>query len=104
MIEKANPRARAVAIAGMLAIVVIGVVLIGSADFYRSAVIDWIARDPARSRSRAVSVSVALAAAVILPALGASAYLWRVGVRVVRDERFPPRDTMLIVDMLVVEG
>ncbi len=104
MIEKADPRLRAVVIPAVLALVVSGVVLIAAADTWRSALIDWVARDPARSRSRSVAVSMALAAAVIAPVLAAAAYLWHFGVRVARDRRLPPRGMRLVVDMVVQEG
>jgi hypothetical protein len=67
-------------------------------------VIDWVMQDPARSRSRAVTVSIALAAAVVLPVLGAAAYLWRFGIRTVRDQRFPPHGTLVLVDTVILEG
>ena len=104
MIDKADPRMRAMVIPAAVALVVIGVVLIVSADSWRAALLDWVVRDPARSRSRAVGLSMALAGAVIVPVLAAAAYLWRFGVRVMRESRFPPRGARLIVDMVVAEG
>jgi hypothetical protein len=103
VIEKADPRLRAVVMPAITAIVAIGLVLAASADTWRSAVIDWVLRDPAQSRSRAVAVSIALAAAVLVPVVAMAAYLWRFSARVMRDRRFPPRGTRLIVDMIVQE-
>jgi hypothetical protein len=104
MIEKADPRIRAVAIPVIAGIVVIGLVLIVTADAWRSAAIDWVLRDPSQSHSRAVALSIALAASAIVPVLAAAAYLWRFGGRVLRDGRFPPRRARLLVDMVVEEG
>jgi hypothetical protein len=104
MIEKADARARTIVIAAVVTVVLIGVVILALGDSWRAALIAWILRDPAKSRSRVVFVSIALAAAVILPVVGAAAYLWRFGVRVVRDRRFPPLGTWLIVDTFIFEG
>jgi hypothetical protein len=104
MIEKADARARTIVIAAVVTVVLIGVAILAPADSWREALIAWIMHDPARSRSRAVTVSIAMAAAVILPVVGAAVYLWRFGVRVVRDRRFPPFGTWLIVDMVILEG
>jgi hypothetical protein len=104
MIEKADARARTIVIAAVVTVVLIGVVFLALGDSWRAALIAWILSDPARSRWRAVTVSIAMAAAVILPVVAAAVYLWRFGVRVVRDRRFPPFGTRLIVDMVILEG
>lgn len=104
VIEKADARARTIVIAAVVTLVLIGGAIIAPADSWREALIAWILHDPARSRSRAVTVSIAMAAAVILPVAGAAVYLWRFGVRVVRDRRFPPFGTWLIVDTVILEG
>jgi hypothetical protein len=104
VIEKADPRIRALVVTALAAIAAIGVVFIASADTWRSAVTDWVLRDPARTRSRAVGVTVAVAGAVIVPVAGMAAYLWRFSAGVMRDRRFPPHGTRLIVDMIVQEG
>jgi hypothetical protein len=104
VIDRADDRVRVLVIAGIVTLVLIGLVIVVVADPARTALIGWILRDPAQSRSRAVTVSIALAAAVILPVLGAAGYLWRFGVRVVRERRFPPAGTLLIADTLVIEG
>jgi hypothetical protein len=95
---------RAAVIAGIVVASVMGAVLISFADSYRPVLIDWVVRDPARTRSRAVAVSIALAALVVLPVLGAAVYLWRFGTRILRDRRFPPSGARLIVDTVVLEG
>jgi hypothetical protein len=104
MIDKADARGRTIVIAAVVTVVLIGVVILALGDSWRGALIAWILRDPAKSRSRVVFVSIALAAAVILPVVGAAAYLWRFGIRVVRDRRFPPLGSWLIVDTVILEG
>ena len=104
VIEKADARARTIVMAAVVTVVLIGVVMLALGDSWRAALIARILRDPATSRSRVVTVSIAVAAAVILPVAGAAVYLWRFGVRVVRDRRFPPFGAWLIVDTVILEG
>ncbi len=104
MIDRANPRARAALLVTLVVLVVIGMTTFAFADDFRTVLINWVKRDPALTRARANTVSLALAAVVVLPLFGMAVYLWRFSVRVLRADRFPPRDAWLIVDTPVLEG
>jgi hypothetical protein len=41
---------------------------------------------------------------LLLPLVGFAMYLWRLGTRIVREERFPPEGTKVIRDVVVIHG
>jgi hypothetical protein len=68
------------------------------------AVLEWVRADPESVRTRARIVLGVLAVIVLAPVAGLAIYLWLLGTRVLREERFPPERLALIRDVRVVRG
>lgn len=68
---------------------------------YRDALLAWVAADP---QPRARLVLGAVAAAAVGPLLACATYAWRVGVRTVHAEEFPPPGIRVVRDTPVVTG
>jgi hypothetical protein len=85
-------------------VAVAGATLIALAQVYQPALIEWASRDPARMRGRA-QMLIAVAAVILLaPLAGFAAYIWRLGARTLREERFPPEGFAVVRDVLVQRG
>ena len=103
-IQKADPRARRRALLILSGGLVIGLLLLGLVEWFRPAIEDWIARDPRRLPARLRLGFVALAVVAAGPSLALAVYLWRLGRRVVRAERFPPPELWMARDTVVAHG
>jgi hypothetical protein len=64
----------------------------------------WLTGDPDRFVARARLVMAGLAAGVALPPVLLAAVIWRQGIWVTREGRFPPAGTRLVRDVPVLEG
>jgi hypothetical protein len=103
-IQRADPRARRRAWLAVACGAAAGLVLIALAERYRPSLEDWITRDSDQFRARLTLGFAALAAAISGSLLGFAVYLWRLGGRVVRAERFPPPGLALVRDTIVMRG
>lgn len=82
----------------------IGVGVILAFEAARPALLEWAGADPARVRPRAQMLIALVSAVVLIPVLGAAAYMWRLGGCIVREDRFPPEGLAMIRDVPVVRG
>jgi hypothetical protein len=89
-IQRADPRARRKALVVLASGALDGLAIILLLESYRPAVVDWISRDPEQMHARLRLMLAVLAAGLAVPVLAFAAYVWRLGGRVVRAERFPP--------------
>jgi len=64
---------------------------------------EWVMDDPSQIAERAKWLIVSLLLP-ILPMLVGCAHIWRLGGRVVAEQRFPPQGVSVIRDTLVVEA
>ena len=103
-IQQADQRARVVAGVLLAFGMVIGIALLVAAERLGPAVEAWLTGDPAQARARLTSSFGALALLIALPVLSFAGYLWWLGVRSVRAERFPPPGLRLVRDTAVVHG
>lgn len=103
-IEPADPRARRRAALLLLSGVLAGLVIVWLARSYGPTLEAWINRDPEQTRSRLKLALTVLAIAIDLPVLGLAAYFWRLGVRMIRTERFPAPRTLVMRDTPVLRG
>jgi hypothetical protein len=94
-IQKADSRARRRAFIIIVCGTALGASLILLADAYSHALAEWMARRPELA-------CAVLAGAIVGPILGFAVYLWRLGNRVVRAERFPPPGMALVRDAFVL--
>jgi hypothetical protein len=100
-IQPADPGARRRALIGAGVIAVLG----WAAYF---ALQDWLAHirgpDPARVREALEDALIWGSWAASLPVAAFAAWLWRLGVRVARAERYPPPGAKVIRDTPVLHG
>lgn len=100
-LQKADPRARRTALVIVAAGAIVGIVLLATATALRPSFEAWVGED-VPSRLRLAMVTVSLLA--IVPPLWMSAYLWRLGGRAIRAERFPTADLHVIRNTSVLTG
>jgi hypothetical protein len=103
-IQQADRRARTIAVVLLTCGTVIGIALLIVADRAGPAVEAWLTGDSVQAQARLTSAFGALALAIALPVLGFAAYLWWLGARSVRAERFPPPGLRVSRDTAVVHG
>jgi hypothetical protein len=103
-IQKADPQARRRAILILTLGTVIGCVLILLLEHHGPALRDWITQDPEKLAARAQSGLLISIALVSVPLLAFAAYLWRLGSRIARAERFPPPGLTVVRDTPVLRG
>jgi hypothetical protein len=82
----------------------VGIAIIMLAQAYQPALLEWASSDPARMRPRAQMLIFLVGLIVIAPIVGFAAYIWRLGTRIMREERFPPEGMRVIRDVLVLRG
>lgn len=100
-IQSADSKARANAVA----IVVVGAVLGGATllllQFQRDDLVAWFVESPLRLEASILGGVVTL---IVLPLLLASAWVWRLGGRVLEEGRFPPQGLKVVRDTVVFRG
>lgn len=96
--RKADPAARRQALLVVVVGACIGALLIAAFERYRVPLKDWVLADPERGRA----VLLLLAALVLAPLFAFSAYLWRLGEKVLRAREYPPPGLRVIRDTPVL--
>jgi hypothetical protein len=103
-IQKADSQARR-RVNLVLAIgTVIGALLIASFGYFRDAFHGWLTSDPAETAFRAMLAIGVAAVLLAAPLVGFAAYLWLLGAKVLRAQRFPPPGLAVVRDTPVVIG
>ena len=100
----ADPAARRHALLFVVAGTVVGVALIAGIEHYRVWLRDWLLAEPGATALRIKVVFRLFAALVWAPLLGFAAYLWSLGVKVLRAKEFPPPGYRVIRDTPVITG
>jgi hypothetical protein len=103
-IHYATPGAIRRLLVHIVLVTIVGSAVIVLSQAYQPQVVEWAASDPSRVRGRAQLLIALLAAILLLPLLGFAWYVWRLGTRTLREERFPPEGLVVIRDMLVMRG
>lgn len=103
-IQKADPRARRIAIALLGLATLAGLALVATLELQLTGLLRWITEDPERMDDRLVICSWGLALAVVVPMLLLAAYLWRLSARIVHSGFFPPPGMRVIRDTRVLFG
>ncbi len=84
--------------------VVAGTAFLLVSQAYQPALLEWAASDPSRMRARAQLLIAVVAIILLAPVVGLGAYIWRLGTRTLKEERFPPEGLVLVRDVLVLRG
>lgn len=103
-IQKADPAARRQALLIVICAAAIGGLLISGFEHFREPFREWLISEPAETARRA---RLALFVAVLIlcaPLIALSLYLWLLGARVLRAQRFPPPGFRVIHDTPVIDG
>lgn len=100
-IEKADPAARRRGVVILVVGAALGAVLIAGTGGYRTQLTAWAARNPQRAFDLLLP---ALGVTIALPGLAMTWYFWRLGTRVVREERFPPASSGWLRTTAVIRG
>jgi len=100
-IQKADSNARRMGVVIVVSGTVLGIALLSLAATCRPAFDAWVKQD-VDARSRTVMIALTLVTAG--PAFGMAVYLWHLGRRIVRVERYPPPGLRVVRDMVVVAG
>jgi len=103
-IQKADPEARRRVVLVIVFGTAAGALLIAGFGYFRDVFHGWLTSDPAETAFRArlaIGVAAALLAA---PLVGCAAYLWLLGAKVLRAQRFPPPGLGVVRDTPVVAG
>jgi hypothetical protein len=99
-IQKGDRRALRHALIVVVVSVVIGMIALGVIARHRTGIEDWIEDDPS-GRLRTLALLGALG---MLPFAAAGTWIFRLGRRIVRAERFPPPGTTVFRDTVVLRG
>jgi hypothetical protein len=100
-IQKADPSAVRIAVAIVACGALLGIVFIKLAGERRPWFEAWVKEDPGARLPMVIAAVTLLTAG---PVLGMAAYMWHLGQRIVRAERYPPPGLRMVHDTLVVNG
>ena len=103
-IERADPRARRLAVTLLIVGAALGVLLFVFAEWRLPSVQEWVIEDPRQAQGRLRVVATGLTAVFAVPTLLFAAYFWKLGARVIRSNRFPPPGMRVIRDTVVRNG
>jgi Na+/phosphate symporter len=103
-VQKADPEARRKALLLIVFGAAIGGLLIAGFMHFGELLRDWILSDPAETAFRARLAICLMVALLALPLVGLAVYVWLIGARVLRTQRFPPPGLRVLHDTPVVSG
>jgi hypothetical protein len=103
-VQKADPKARRLALVFILIGMIVGALLILAVEQYQGTNRDKILSDPANTSERIRLTLLVSAALLSTPLLLFAAYCWTLGAKVRRAQRFPPPNVRVIRDTPVVYG
>jgi hypothetical protein len=103
-IQRADPTARRQAVLVVVTGTVIGVLLILGFERLQVPLRDWILSEPERTAQRVTLVFLIMTAVLVGPLLALAVYFWRLGVRVVRGQQFPPPMYRVVRDTRILRG
>jgi hypothetical protein len=103
-VQKADPKARRLALVFMLIGMIIGALLILTVEPHQGTIRDRILSEPAGASDRIRLAFLVSGALLSTPLLLFAAYCWTLGAKVHRAQRFPPPHVRLIRDTPVAYG
>ncbi len=103
-IQKADPKARRIAIILVLAGVAVGVISVVRFEHTRHRFAAWLLSDPDQFMDRARIVLTVIAVPMSLALFALALSSWRLAARVIASQRFPPPGLAVIRDTRVISG
>jgi uncharacterized membrane protein len=103
-VQKADPKARRLALVFLIVGAIIGTLLILALEQYQGTMRDRILSEPAGASDRIRLAFLLSAVLLSTPLLISAAYFWNLGAKVRRAQRFPPPNVRVIRDTPVVYG
>lgn len=103
-VEKADPSTRRQAVLVVVFGAAVGGLLIAGFEHLREPFHAWLLSDPAETARRARLAMYVSAFVLSAPLIALAVYLWLLGARVLRAQRFPPPAFRVIRDTPVVGG
>ena len=102
--QKADSTARRQAVLAVIFGAAVGGLLIAGFDHFREPFREWLLSDPAEMPRRARLAMFGSAFVVSAPLIAFAVYLWLLGARVLRAQKFPPPGARVIRDTPVIGG
>jgi hypothetical protein len=103
-VQKADAGARRKALLIVAFGTVVGALLIIGFDRYRMAFLDWLVSEPEELSYRLGLICFIGSVLGSVPVFAFAIYLWSLGRRVMRDQRFPLLGQRVVRDTLILEG
>ena len=100
-IHKADPGVQRTGLVIVGAAAILGVLLMSIAASLRPDFEAWVRQD---LKVRLLLVLIELTLLTAVPALVMAGYLWHLGLRIIRAQRYPPPGLRVVRDTLVVSG
>jgi len=100
-VQQADPGTRRFAVACVVVAAALGAGALSLLDTYRQSLLSWFLANAPHVR---VSIIVVALLLLLAPLLLMAAWVWKYGVRVVRDGRHPPNGVKVIRDTPVSYG
>jgi len=103
-IQKADPAARRQAVLVIIIGAAVGALLIAGFEHFREPLLKWLSSEPAETLRRAKLAAYVSAFVLTVPVIAFAIYLWLLGVKVLRAQRYPPPGLRVIRDTPVIGG
>lgn len=103
-IQKADAEARRRALLIVVVGAAVGCLALAAYPHFEEWLRGWILSDPAHTASRANLIICLFAAAIVLLLVGMAVYVWRLGAKVSRQQRFPPPGVRVLYGTPVLSG
>jgi hypothetical protein len=103
-VRRADPAVRRLAVLLLIVSALVGAILVVGFERYRTPLRDWLLSEPGELAYRARLVFFLSALVLSAPPVALAAYIWSLGVKVVRTRQFPPPAYRVIRDTPVISG
>jgi hypothetical protein len=103
-VQKADPAARRQAVLVIIFGTAVGALLIAGFEHFREPFLEWLSSEPAETVRRAKLAAYVSAFVLSAPVIAFAIYLWLLGAKVLRAQRFPPPGLRVIRDTPVIGG
>ena len=103
-VQKADPAARRHAVQFVVVGAILGALLIVGLERYRAPLLEWFLSEPELLTHRLALVFIFTTVVGSAPLFAFAIYLWSLGSKVTRVQRFPLPEQRVVRDTRIVEG